>query len=517
MNRQQAILKANGQANKRGASIHFGRNNKKITNTAREGWIGRWFDGRKILQGEKDDSHSDILEMFNQDPFVISALSKGYVLIGEYTKPENHKGSEEFIVINIAKSKKGVKNALAYLSKTRSTWFDFEYLSETEGAKTFFHISRTQLKQKLMKLQVGKIENPVFESILGGMAAGAAAGFVGARMAKMKDENEELKKKVRNPESLGYKSAFLNSKGEVKKRFNPEESRENVRLEIWMNGGKGGKGEKNYTYEFTNIETAVRKMVDFVERTGELWDVQIVIKEYGKVKVKGNYVRGEWTIYEGSYWFDMINRKVKNSGLGGRKIMKAKRSMKNPEEIEEYVKMAEEFHGREVNEIVEVEEEENEDLDLAVLGILTELEIVTEDGKDAVEIEFAEDMDEKRYVNVDRGMNKYIRVCTNEKGDQLYFVGGDQDISDDLSQLKKAGCLVQDKTRKVLVGELVSVSYFADKHHLAGPESQKDGAFYIHELGEESGIRPMLVFDKINEKMEIVGGNYNVRDVGIKD
>lgn len=521
-------------------------------------------------------------------------------------------------------------------------------------------------------LEEGKIENPILESMLGGMAAGAAAGYVGARMARMKDENEELKKGIRNPAALGYKSAVIDPSGgyvfkpawknldhndvarklklgfnvkdlykngyvrlldgnnliayswhggknevgevlnrvyydlrkrqdyrkvgveiiaggspvvhsvgdadmvlreikeamgkignpeegnyfkkyiaigfsqggnfevrgantmieaeglakkmvgegmkrvavtdmkelankgrgmQVHKVFNPQGFKGDVTLELIARGGKKNE-TKRYEYKFASVEAAVRKMVDFVDRTGRLWDVEGVIREHGEVMVEGEYFMGEWNVKEGEFWFDRVNKKLRNSGSRG---------------MDGTVKMAEKFHGRKAVDFLEMDEEEDEDLDLAVLGILTDIEVMTKNGKGVVEVNFADDLEGKMYLGLDEGMRKYVRVCTNEEGNQLYFVGGKQDISGLLPQLKKDGCLVQDKTRKVLVGEIYSVSYMADKHHLQGPESQKDGGFYIHKLGEESGIRPMLVFDRVNGKMEVVGGNYDVHDVGIKD
>jgi len=74
---------------------------------------------------------------------------------------------------------------------------------------------------------------------------------------------------------------------------------------------------------------------------------------------------------------------------------------------------------------------------------------------------------------------------------------------------------VDGNTRMVEIGEIVTISYFADKHHLSGPEEQKKGMHYIHELGEETGVRPILVYDRVNKQMGVVGGEYRVEDRGI--
>ena len=363
-------------------------------------------------------------------------------------------------------------------------------------------------------------------------------------------------------------------KGEVYKQLNPGRVGDVV-LKIVMR--KDGQKTKRYRYEFGSVEAAETKLEGFLSRVGPDWLVEADIKQFGKLTVEAGFYNGQidkkdwrktsmknpggemekifsvWRYTEGVKNSKVVvsrPRLISEIGISlpeaqniakewsaniphdrfavhenddavemyakGRKV---KLVLDNPNvgEMDGALKMAEKFHGRKVKEVVELSESEDEDLDLAVLGILTELEVMTEDGREAVEVSFADGLEGKHYLNVDKGMKKFVRVCTNAEGNQLYFVGGKQDISGLLPTLKREGCRVEDKTRKVLVGELYSISYMADKHHLEGPESQKQGGFYIHQLGEESGIRPMLVFDKVNGKLEVVGGNYDVHDVGIKD
>jgi len=62
----------------------------------------------------------------------------------------------------------------------------------------------------------------------------------------------------------------------------------------------------------------------------------------------------------------------------------------------------------------------------------------------------------------------------------------------------------------VLVGEIVELTYRAKK----GFDNFKLTDYY-HGLGEDSGVRPSLIYDSLNKQMEIVGGQYKVLDVGI--
>ena len=47
------------------------------------------------------------------------------------------------------------------------------------------------------------------------------------------------------------------------------------------------------------------------------------------------------------------------------------------------------------------------------------------------------------------------------------------------------------------------------------PAEQKDGTSYWHVFGEEGGEKPILVYAKLNERMQLVGGSYKVEDRGI--
>lgn len=62
----------------------------------------------------------------------------------------------------------------------------------------------------------------------------------------------------------------------------------------------------------------------------------------------------------------------------------------------------------------------------------------------------------------------------------------------------------------VRLGLLEAVTYSAKK----GREKLAD---YVHHFGEEGGRKPVLAADPRTRRLHIVGGDYDVKDVGIVD
>jgi len=170
--------------------------------------------------------------------------------------------------------------------------------------------------------------------------------------------------------------------------------------------------------------------------------------------------------------------------------------------FEEATEVSEGFHGRKslyVEDIIEIERYRTK---LAHLGDLVELEILDDSGKHVIPISFAVHDSEE-----------HVSVASTPDRNQLIFSGGNQGIEldsfPDLTDNEKCKDYVR-------IGEVFSISYFTDKHHLEGPKYQKDGTEYIHQFGEEDGgVRPELMYDTLNQRMILVGGSYEVRDEGI--
>jgi hypothetical protein len=176
--------------------------------------------------------------------------------------------------------------------------------------------------------------------------------------------------------------------------------------------------------------------------------------------------------------------------------------------------LSEEFHGRPVTDVLEVEEREVYDEHGTILGYLEELAILTEDGGYIFPIRFKYDKDDAR---------KNVLVVSNPAGTNIEFVGGDQDID----WWNVTGASQEDKYL-VSVGPVYSIAYWADKHHLEGPKRQALGMPYEHKFGpeddeqeeelsfdEEGEELPFLVFDRRNKKLWLVGGSYTVESEGI--
>lgn len=164
-------------------------------------------------------------------------------------------------------------------------------------------------------------------------------------------------------------------------------------------------------------------------------------------------------------------------------------------------RLAEDFHGRAARDVIDVEEEEVYDTHGAVLGYLQELAILTEDGHHTYPIEFP----------FEPGSENNILVVSDPAGNNIEFVGGDQDIPD-WQEIAEA---TEDDKNLVLIGPVEEINYWADKHHLEGPEEQKDGMTYFHKFGEEGGEMPWLVLDRRNRKMLLVSGSYTIQPEGI--
>lgn len=169
------------------------------------------------------------------------------------------------------------------------------------------------------------------------------------------------------------------------------------------------------------------------------------------------------------------------------------------------LEITEGFHGRESEDETEILEEEIYSEELAGLGLLVELEIFVDD-KHVVPIKF----------NYSKPDDTVLLVC--DKEGNIEFVGGDQDLGT-AEQLAEKFDLKEEDARKnkIPLGQVDTISYFADKHHLEGPKSQAKGTEYIHEFGEEDGDMPLLVYDCRNKKMELVGGSYTITDEGIRN
>jgi hypothetical protein len=98
-------------------------------------------------------------------------------------------------------------------------------------------------------------------------------------------------------------------------------------------------------------------------------------------------------------------------------------------------------------------------------------------------------------------------VLADESGRQIYFAGGDQDLS---AALAVFGAADRGNNRFEL-GEARRIDYKQRKEHLPDPDTDE----WKHYFGEENGIRPIAVFDARHRRILLEGGDYRIRPEGI--
>jgi hypothetical protein len=165
----------------------------------------------------------------------------------------------------------------------------------------------------------------------------------------------------------------------------------------------------------------------------------------------------------------------------------------NPEGAKSAKQMSEKFHGRAVDQVIDIEEVQKEPSNYAELGILKELRL-----------------QDQTYEYVISFNDTTVSLASDGSGEQLYFIGGNQNLD---TLLKDIGVKAEISHRFVNLGFVSGIVYETDKHHLE--DSDGEVAEYDHEFGEEGGTFPILIYDTLNKRMLLAGGTYKVKDVGI--
>lgn len=100
-----------------------------------------------------------------------------------------------------------------------------------------------------------------------------------------------------------------------------------------------------------------------------------------------------------------------------------------------------------------------------------------------------------------------VQIVSDESARQIWFVGGDQDISQALTQFgavdRGAGLLE--------LGEARRIDYKQRKEHVPKPDFDE----WQHHFGEETGERPTVLFDANHKRLLLEGGAYRVTADGI--
>ena len=100
-----------------------------------------------------------------------------------------------------------------------------------------------------------------------------------------------------------------------------------------------------------------------------------------------------------------------------------------------------------------------------------------------------------------------VTVVSDESARQIYFVGGDQDVSAALAMFGA----VDRGAGLYELGEARRIDYKQRKEHVPQPDMDS----WRHEFGEETGVRPTVLFDVDAKRLLLEGGEYVVREEGI--
>jgi hypothetical protein len=100
-----------------------------------------------------------------------------------------------------------------------------------------------------------------------------------------------------------------------------------------------------------------------------------------------------------------------------------------------------------------------------------------------------------------------VIVVSDESAQQLWFVGGDQDVTDALAQF---GALERGPNLYEL-GEARRIDYEQRKEHVPDPDQDH----WRHSFGEETDVRPKVLFDRAHKRLMLEGGQYEIRREGI--
>ena len=229
------------------------------------------------------------------------------------------------------------------------------------------------------------------------------------------------------------------------------------------------------------------------------------------------YARGLYPVVGEELGFSHSGCSICKSFFGGNKHSVSllsenpRRNRRNPSG--DASAMYESFHGAPPSETLEITQTEHVHSHLAALGDLVLIDVKLSGGKNKGASATINAPDPARSTD-----EQIVRVCSNESGTQLYLVGGDQAL--DLKQLgfreqfdvKHDGETFDATEYKdlMVIGEITKLTYRTAKSF-----DNFEEVDYFHKLGEDTRVRPTLLYDTMNDCMKIAGGEYHIHDVGI--
>jgi hypothetical protein len=165
----------------------------------------------------------------------------------------------------------------------------------------------------------------------------------------------------------------------------------------------------------------------------------------------------------------------------------------NPSQLEGASDAYQEFHGESAQHVDHFDEPSPRPMTLSEIGPLLELRVKRPVGWKWGSLDFK---------------GRGVILAQNVAGTQLYVVSGDQKIS--RGQLTHLGA---DNSKEVVdLGEATYIAYRATKMQVNGIPAN-----YEHNFGEETGVRPRLMYDRRGPQPRIyfAGGEYRVDARGI--
>lgn len=174
-------------------------------------------------------------------------------------------------------------------------------------------------------------------------------------------------------------------------------------------------------------------------------------------------------------------RKIGRANPGRRRVDRARKS-RNPDETEQAVQLFEAFHGKNARSIVEKHVSAAIRQDYTALGDLIYLKVKTPVGGRA-EFRFDDDG---------------VKLASSPDGKQLYCIGGKQNLLPLLDSESQQKDFID-------LGECQEVCYLARKIH-----SNFEPVEWYHKFGENSGVKPQLMFDKLKKQIFFIGGEYSI-------
>ena len=289
------------------------------------------------------------------------------------------------------------------------------------------------------------------------------------------------------------------------------------------------------------VEKMQEKAVAFLERIGEddkADEIEgLTVQDYADKK----HIR-----LSNPGFFSKLKKAAKK--IKAKKNAKGKRPRRNLDEIPAVQKVYETFMGKKSGEITELDEPDARRDDFAMTGWLVFLVIqpygeALEGIADPNELSEVEKEISERHPSLstvdlwDRladefgvsfvvidfsggqkvpeqpGYKTYgdgVRVGGAASGNQLYFLGGKQDISGLLGRFD-----VDTSKDFVGLGFLAAYGYLATKHMPGDSEVNDKPIVWQHIMGEEGGEPPLIFYNKLQKRLFLVGGTYSIEAPGI--